>query len=116
MGGIGGALLGERLPENFRERMPLIFGCCALGLGIALIGRVSFLPVPVLALLFFSAALIMPLTTPEIIGDFSAVGGLLLLGAGFRLCRLVSFPLANMLPSLLIAMPISAVWVRFFSV
>lgn len=36
LGGLGGASLGERLPENFRERMPLIFGCCALGLGIAL--------------------------------------------------------------------------------
>ena len=226
IGGIGGAVLGERLPENLNERMPLIFGCCAMGLGIALVVKVTFLPVPVLALLlgtiagellaieekleiaadrlrnrvdkwvtphaglsreaymerfiavviifcmssggifgalnegmtgdaslliaksfldlftagifattlgiavaflaipqliiqallFFSATLIIPLTTPAMIGDFSSVGGLLLLAVGFRLCSLVAFPLANMLPSLFIAMPLSALWAVFFPV
>ncbi len=226
LGGVGGAMLGERVPEHLKERMPMVFGCCALGLGIALVVKVTFLPVPVLALLlgsiagellaienklerltdmvrnrvdhwvapkgeldrqaymdrfiaimiifcvsgagifgalnegmtgdaslliakafldfftagifattlgvtvallaipqfaiqsllFFSAALILPLTTPAIIGDFSAVGGLLLLSVGFRLCNLVAFPLANMLPSLLIVMPLSALWAQFFPV
>lgn len=226
LGGLGGALMGESLPEKLRERMPLIFGCAALGLGVALVVKVRFLPVPVLALLlgtilgemfaiedrleniadlvrkkvdrwvtpksgildrdaymeryialmiifcvsgagifgsmnegmtgdaslliaksfldfftaiifaatlgvsvaalalpqfiiqtllFFSAALIMPLTSPEMIADFSAVGGFLLLAAGFRLCSLVPFPLANMLPSLFLAMPLSGLWVNIFS-
>ncbi|MCG8685783.1 MAG: DUF554 domain-containing protein [Desulfobacterales bacterium] len=225
LGGMGGALLGERIPDSLKERMPMIFGCAALGLGVALVVKVRYLPVPVLALLvgtiagellhietqlekladlvrsrvdkwitpkggtldrdaymerfialmiifcasgagifgsinegmtgdsslliaksfldfftagifattlgatvavlaipqltiqsilFFSAALIMPLATPDMIADFSAVGGLLLLATGLRLLSLVSFPLANMLPSLLIVMPLSAFWAHYF--
>ncbi len=225
LGGMGGALLGERIPDSLKERMPMIFGCAALGLGVALVVKARYLPVPVLALLvgtiagellhietqlekladlvrsrvdkwitpkgavldrdaymerfialmiifcasgagifgsinegmtgdsslliaksfldfftagifattlgatvavlaipqltiqsifFFSAALIMPLATPDMIADFSAVGGLLLLATGLRLLSLVSFPLANMLPSLLIVMPLSAFWAHYF--
>jgi hypothetical protein len=56
----------------------------------------------------------MPLTNPAMIADFSAVGGLIMFATGFQICGIVSFPIANMLPSLLIAMPISALWVQYF--
>lgn len=225
VGGVSGAVLGERVSKNLRHKMPMIFGCASMGLGIAMVVKVKFLPVAILALLlgsiigelihleagigkvagvvrrmidkvitppkndlsqeeymekfiaimvlfcasgtgifgamkegmtgdasllivkafldlftagifaialgfpvvtlaipqfiiqaglFFGAATIIPLTSPAMIADFSAVGGLIMFATGFQICGIVSFPIANMLPSLLIAMPISALWVQFF--
>lgn len=225
VGGLSGAVLGERVSKDLRHRMPMIFGCASMGLGIAMVVKVKFLPVAILALLlgsilgellrleagiekvagvvrqmidsmvtppknglsqeeymekfiailvlfcasgtgvfgsmqegmtgdpsllivkafldlftagifaialgfpvatlaipqfiiqtglFLGAATIFPLTTPAMIADFSAVGGLIMFATGFQICGIVSFPIANMLPSLLIAMPISALWVQYF--
>ncbi|MCD7098585.1 DUF554 domain-containing protein [Stenotrophomonas sp. MMGLT7] len=78
---------------------------------------VATIAVPQLAIqlaLAFGAVLILPLTTPAMQADFSAVGGLLMLATGFRICGIKVFPVANMLPALLFAMPISALWVRVF--
>lgn len=33
---------------------------------------------------------------------------------GFRICGIKIFPVANMLPALILAMPISSLWVHFF--
>ncbi|MCE0492579.1 DUF554 domain-containing protein [Vibrio salinus] len=62
------------------------------------------------AVLYYSASSIMPLTNDVMIADFSAVGGLVMLATGFRICGILQFPVANMLPALIIAMPISALW------
>ncbi len=223
IGSIFGAYFGERINESMRTRLPLVFGCCSMALGIVMLGKASMLPavilaillgsifgeiislesriqalgksakglidkfvktkgdasdadfaerfVPVLvlfcasgtgifgamtegmtgdttllmvksfldlftaaifatslgytlailflpqfviqAILFFTASLIMPLTTPTMIGDFSACGGIIMLATGFRICGIKPFAVANMLPSLFIVMPISALWVSF---
>ncbi len=63
--------------------------------------------------LFFGAALILPLTTPDMTADFSACGGLIMLATGFRICGIKQFPVANMLPSLFIVMPLSSLWARY---
>ena len=63
--------------------------------------------------LYWGAAVIMPLTTPVMIADFSAVGGLVMFATGFRICGMMSFPIANMLPALFIAMPVSYFWGLF---
>ena len=54
------------------------------------------------------AAIIMPLTTPMMLADFSAVGGMLLVATGLRICGIKMFAVVNMLPALVLAMPISA--------
>ncbi len=224
LGSVSGAFLGDKVSENLRQRMPLIFGCASMGMGIAMVVKVQFLPAAILALLlgsilgeliqledgiqkvagsvrgamdriitppvnslsqdeymekfiailvlfcasgtgvfgsmnegmtgdasmlivkafldlftagifaislgfpvavlavpqfliqgglFWGAAAILPMTTPDMIADFSAVGGMIMLATGFRICGIVSFPIANMLPSLLLAMPLSALWFRF---
>jgi uncharacterized membrane protein YqgA involved in biofilm formation len=51
------------------------------------------------------------LTTPEMIADFKAVGGLIMLAIGMRISGIKNFPVANLLPALALAMPISALWV-----
>lgn len=219
-----GAVLGDKIPENLRTRLPMVFGCASMGLGIVMIPKAQTLPPVILALLlgtiigellhieggiqrlagkarhgiekvlsppdtgisheefmekfvamivlfsvsgtgvfgamnegmvgdssllivkafldfftaaifatslgftlataavpqflvqaalFMGAAVIMPLTDPTMIADFSAVGGLLMLATGFRICGLGSFPIANMIPALFLAMPLSAMWVRW---
>ena len=59
------------------------------------------------------ATLILPLTTPAMMADFTAVGGLLLLATGLRICGIKMFAVVNMLPALLLAMPLSALWTHF---
>ncbi|HCF8212624.1 TPA: DUF554 domain-containing protein, partial [Klebsiella pneumoniae] len=74
--------------------------------------------VPLLAVqltLAACAALILPFTTPAMMGDFSAVGGLLLVATGLRICGIKMFPVVNMLPALALAMPMSAAWTAFFA-
>jgi len=61
-------------------------------------------------LLALGATTIMPLTNPTMIGDFSAVGGCIMLATGFRICGVKPFPVANMLPGLILVMPISFLW------
>ncbi len=220
-GSLFGAYLGERVSENMRTRLPLVFGCCSMSLGIVMLGKVHALPAVILAillgsilgeavsledriqsfgqnakglcerflksgentahfterfvpvfvlfcasgtgifgamaegmtgdvtlllikscldlftaaifatslgavlailalpllaiqtLLFFGASLIMPLTTPAMVGDFSACGGIIMLATGFRICAIKPFAVANMLPALFVVMPISALWMRF---
>ena len=73
----------------------MIFAC---SLGIA----VSVISIPLLIIqltLAWAAALILPLTTPAMMADFSAVGGLLLLATGLRICGIKMFPVVNMLPA-----------------
>lgn len=223
-GSFSGAFLGDKIPENLRKKLPMVFGCASMGLGIAMIMRVKTLPPVILALLlgtiigellnieggiqylagkarkgiekvltppkngitqeefmekfvamivlfcasgtgvfgsmnegmvgdpsllivkafldfftagifaislgytlavaaipqfliqaglFFGAAYILPLTTPVMIADFSAVGGLIMFATGFRICGILSFPIANMLPALFIAMPLTALWIQY---
>ncbi|MBI4807316.1 MAG: DUF554 domain-containing protein [Desulfovibrio sp.] len=222
-GTLAGALLGDRLSKNLRTRMPMVFGCASMGLGIAMVVKVNSLPPMVLALvlgalvgelahletgiqrlaaktrkliekfakpasdvnhdeflekfvaimvlfcvsgtgifgamsegmtgdatllivkaildlftsaifaaslgytvatlmipqfiiqigLYLGASLILPLVTPGMTADFSACGGLIMLATGFRICGIKQFPVANMVPSLFIVMPLSALWTRF---
>lgn len=65
------------------------------------------------ASLYLCAALILPLTTPDIMADFSACGGLIMLATGFRICGIKQFPVANMIPALILVMPLSALWAHF---
>lgn len=221
-GSVFGAMLGERINESMRTKLPLVFGCCSIVLGVVMLGKVHTLPpvilsvllgsilgellclenmflkagqsargviekfspsreenaedfadrfVPMLVLfcasgtgifgamtegmtgdmtllmiksfldlftaaifattmgyalatlalplllvqgiLFFGASLIMPLTTPALLGDFSACGGVIMLATGFRICGIKPFAVANMLPALFIVMPLSTLWMRF---
>jgi len=64
--------------------------------------------------LAFAATYIMPLTSPEMMADFSAVGGIIMLATGCRICGIKPFPVANLLPALVLAMPFSHLWTVMF--
>ncbi|MFT4079134.1 DUF554 domain-containing protein [Rhodomicrobium lacus] len=82
----------------------------ALGFSVAVIAIPQF---AIQAGLLLGAEQILPLTTPEMIADFSACGGAIMFATGFRICGIKPFPIANMLPGLLFIMPISAMWARY---
>ena len=223
LGGIAGALLGNKLPEKYKEQLNLIFGLCSMGMGISSIVLMKYMPAVVFALiigtivglvfnlgdkvyelcsklqkvmirivpkketniseteflatlitvivlfcssgmgiygslsegmtgdssllitksildfftaaifacnlgyivsliavpqfvifttLFLSASFIVPLTTPNMIADFKACGGFLMLAAGFRILKLKMFPVVDMIPAMILVMPFSWFWVN----
>ncbi len=223
LGGIAGALLGNKLPEKYKEQLNLIFGLCSMGMGISSIVLMKYMPTVVFALiigtivglifnlgdkvyelcsklqkvmiriipkketnmseteflatlitvivlfcssgmgiygslsegmtgdssllitksildfftaaifacnlgyivsliavpqfvifttLFLSASFIVPLTTPDMIADFKACGGFLMVAAGFRILKLKMFPVVDMIPAMILVMPFSWFWVN----
>lgn len=223
LGGIAGALLGDKLPEKYKEQLNLIFGLCSMGMGISSIVLMKYMPAVVFALiigtivglvfklgdkvyelcsklqkvmirivpkketnmseteflatlitvivlfcssgmgiygslsegmtgdsslvitksildfftaaifacnlgyivsliavpqfvifttLFLSASFIVPLTTPDMIADFKACGGFLMVAAGFRILKLKMFPIVDMIPAMILVMPFSWFWVN----
>ena len=87
----------------------MIFSC---SMGIV----VAFIAIPqclIFLILFFLAGIIFPLTTPEIICDFKACGGVLLLATGFRMAKLKDYPIADMIPAMILVMPTSWLWVNY---
>lgn len=64
--------------------------------------------------LYFLGRFIMPYTSPELIADFSGCGGIIMMATGLRICQIKQFSIANMLPALLIVMPLSYYWRSWF--
>lgn len=81
------------------------------------LGKVTaWIAVPQLGVLlglFLLAGWIVPWTTPVMIGDFKACGGFLLLATGLRMTQIRDFPVADMLPAMVLAMPVSYVWTNW---
>lgn len=84
----------------------LIFAC-QLGKTVSLIGIPQF---AVMICLFLLAKVIVPMTSESMIQDFKACGGFLLLATGFRMMQLRSFPVADMIPAMVLVMPVSHIW------
>ena len=88
-------------------------GECSLLLIKGVLDLVGVLAVPQCAIQFallFGATMLMPYTTPTMFADFSACGGIIMLGAGLRQMGLVQVPILSMLPGLFFVMPLSALW------
>ena len=84
----------------------MIFAC-QLRRAVALIGIPQLL---FMLLLFFSAKLILPLTSDAMIADFKACGGVVLLATGFTIMKVKNIPVANMIPAMVVVMPVSWFW------
>lgn len=84
----------------------MIFACM-LG------GVMSLIAIPQLIIflaLFFCAGLIYPMTTPEMIDDFKAAGGFIMLATAFRMMKVKMFPTADMIPAMVLVFPVSWIW------
>ena len=85
---------------------------CSLGAVVAVVAVPQFI---IFLLLFLAAKAIYPLTTPDMIADFKACGGFLLIATGFRIAKIREFPIADMLPAMVLVMPLSALWTQFIT-
>ena len=80
---------------------------CSLGTVTALIGIPQ---AAILLLLYAFAQIVIPFTTPAMITDFKACGGFLLMATGLRMMHLNAFSVADMIPAMLLVMPMSYLW------
>ncbi|MDL2314239.1 DUF554 domain-containing protein [Desulfovibrio sp. OttesenSCG-928-C14] len=85
----------------------LIFGA-SMGWRISLIALPQF---AILAGLYFSGHLIMAYVSPPMLANFTSAGGVIFLATGLRMCGIKIFPVVNMLPSLILIFPATALWV-----
>lgn len=84
----------------------LIFAC-TLGRTTSLIAVPQFI---IFYLLFILAGWIYPLTTPDMISDFKACGGFIMLATGFRMTNIKMFPIADMIPAMVLVFPFTWLW------
>ena len=104
-------ILDILIVKSFLDFFTAMIFATSLGISVASI----FVPQTLVqVILAYSAVFIIPFVTPEMRGDFAAVGGMLMIAAGFRICNIQMFHVANMLPALFLAMPISHFWSSFF--
>lgn len=80
-------------------------------LGVA----ICAIPLPqavILFLVFGAGKLLSGFLTPAMFADLSACGGILTMAAGFRVSKIKSVPLVDLMPALILVMPFSALWTR----
>ena len=74
---------------------------------------VCAIPLPqvvILLLVFGAGKLLAGVLTPTMFADLSACGGILTMAAGFRVSKIKSVPLVDLMPALILVMPFSMIW------
>lgn len=84
----------------------LIFAV-SLGMMVSLISVPQFL---VMLLLFGMSGFILPHIDETMLLNFSACGGILMLATGLRIADIKPFPIAAMLPAMILVMPLTYFW------
>lgn len=79
----------------------------SLGYAVSIIAIPQFI---IFLILFLLARFILPFTSPSMVSDFKACGGFLMLATGFRMVKLKMFPIAEMIPAMILVMPLSWLW------
>lgn len=95
------------ISKSILDFFTAIVFACSLG---AVVSTVAVPQLVIFTALFLLAKAIFPLTTPAMIGDFKACGGFLLIATGLRIAKIKDFPIADMIPAMVLVMPFSALW------
>ena len=95
------------LTKSFLDILTAGIFATALGFSVATIAVPQFI---VQMILLFIGQSIMPILSPEMIANFSGLGGFIMFVTGLRICGIKSFPVANLLPGLIIVMPLTWLW------
>ena len=98
------------LSKSVLDLFTAMIFACSLGPITSLIAVPQLI---IFVVLYLLAGTIFPLTTPEMIGDFKACGGFILLATGLRIAKIKEFPIADMIPAMIIVMPISYIWTAY---
>lgn len=79
----------------------------------ALGAAICAIPLPqvvILLIVFGAGKLLAGVLTPTMFADLSACGGILTMAAGFRVSKIKSVPLVDLMPALILVMPFSLLW------
>jgi len=98
------------LSKSILDLFTAMVFACNLGAVVSIVAVPQFV---VFMALFLAAKAIFPLTTPDMIADFKACGGFMLIATGCRVSKMQDFPIADMLPAMLLVMPLSALWTNY---
>ena len=107
------------LTEGIAGDPNLLFAKSVLDLFTAMIfastlGKaICAIPLPqcvILLCVFIAGRLLSGVLTPEMFADLSACGGVLTMSAGFRVSKIKSVLLVDLMPALILVMPFSALW------
>lgn len=112
-GSIDSGMTGDHtilISKSILDLFTAMIFACNLG---AVVSVVALPQLVIFLVLFACAKVIYPLTTPAMIGDFKACGGFLLLATSFRMMKVKEFPVADMIPAMIIVMPVSWIWVTW---
>lgn len=88
-------------------------GFTALIFASTLGAAICAIPLPqcaILLLVFLAGRGLSAVLTPTTFADLSACGGILTMAAGFRVSRIKSVPLVDLMPALILVMPFSMLW------
>lgn len=85
---------------------------CGLGFVVSSIAIPQFI---IFSILILCSRLVMPFVTSGMTADFKACGGFLIIAIGFRILRLIDFPVADMILAMVIVMPLSFVWSEYIA-
>lgn len=109
-GSITSGMTGDHsilLAKTILDIPTAIVFACVLGAVTCIIAVPQFI---IFMALFILAGAIYPLCTETMIGDFKACGGVLLIATGFRMMKVKEFPIADMIPAMVLVMPLSYLW------
>lgn len=98
-----GLLLSKSIMDFFTA---LVFAT-ALGVSLCAIPLPQFI---IFLGIFGISKLIAPALTPEMFADLSGCGGVLSFGAALRVAKIKDAPIVDMMPALILVMPLSALW------
>ncbi len=98
------------IAKSILDLFTAVIFACTLGAVVSIVAIPQFI---IFLLLFLLAGWIYPMTDATMIADFKACGGFIMLATGFRMIKVKMFPTADMIPAMVIVMPISAFWVNY---
>ncbi len=112
-GSITAGMTGDHsilLAKTVLDFATAIIFACVLEMVTCVIAVPQFI---IFVALFLLAGVIYPLCTETMICDFKACGGVLLVATGFRMMKVKEFPIADMIPAMVLVMPLSYLWVTY---
>lgn len=98
-----GLLFSKSIMDFFTA---LVFAT-ALGVSLCAIPLPQFF---IFMLVFGVSKLVAPMLTPAMFADLSGCGGVLTFGAALRVAKIKDAPIVDMMPALILVMPLSALW------
>lgn len=112
-GSLDSAMSGDHsilIAKSFLDFFTAAIFACNLGYVVSLVAIPQFI---VFCSLFLVGTQILPLINPSMLNDFRACGGVVMLATGMRIAKIKMFPVADMIPAMIVVMPLSWAWTNW---